>query len=198
MQIVPRVNTPLTKAAAFLGLLRAAPTITRETAGLLLALIWLETGRGQSVYGWNVGNVAAGASWFGSAWRPTWFAEPTESSSARDRQLHADMLAGKAPSAFRSYPSAESGFDDFVRVLRTSFGAAWDAAGTGDADEFRSALASSRYAPEYSAPSVGVTLAKLRDEFASEVSVLRSAPTLPARRRLVLLVLVALYTKGLR
>lgn len=95
----------------------------------------------------NWGNITAGNSWTGPVWRPSWF-ELTPDSSVRDQDLHEQMLAGKAPSAFRAYLSHQAGARDYVRILNNRFQAILAAAETGDPALFAEAVRTSRYCPD--------------------------------------------------
>ncbi|HXI60694.1 MAG TPA: hypothetical protein VNO55_31750 [Polyangia bacterium] len=147
MQIVPAVTTPITAEQARVLLVAAMPGIDRNTGTLLHALVWLETARGQLQNG-NAGNITASDKWGGSAWRPPWYTVDA-SSPAHMLELHAQMLKGKAPSAFRAYGSALEGFQDFARVLRAQFAPVLTAAATGDAGAFVHALHDTGYSDGY-------------------------------------------------
>jgi hypothetical protein len=142
------------------------PGIDRESASLLLALIWVETARGTGCFNWNVGNITASDAWAGGAWRPPWFAPSTDPHLA---ELHARMLAGQAPSAFRAYDSLPEGFADFARVLQHTFPTVLAAARTGDAAAFVSALHDSGYSRDYTARHIA-TFRDLSAHFAALVS----------------------------
>lgn len=121
-------TTPLPEFEAAKLVLALAPSfvpgIGREGARLILAHNWgLETRRGQAVHGHNVGNIMAkgfrdgkeyttqtNKYWKGDFWRPPWFDDPTH-------KLHAKMLEGKAPSAFRSYDSFKDGMSDYLALV---------------------------------------------------------------------------------
>ena len=126
MNIVPRDSTPQpleTIASelrdAYAAELGRAPDAT--TAELLTAQILIETANGESIKNHSPGNISASARWPGDAWRPPWFEAPTDATSPRNRQLHADMLANKAPSAFRSFPTFAAGMRDYVGTLQRQF-----------------------------------------------------------------------------
>lgn len=126
MNIVPRATTPksLAEIAAALEAQYSpifASALARGLAELLTAQIMIETRNGQSMQNNAPGNVSASAKWGGDAWRPPWFEEPGPETSARLRSLHTMMLAGKAPSAFRAYPSLGDGMADYLRTLRRNF-----------------------------------------------------------------------------
>ena len=126
MNVVPRVNTPKTLAEIARALEASHQRIfglplSRGGAELLTAQILIETANGKSIQNNSPGNVSASAKYSGDAWRPTWFEEPTEETSARDRALHAKMLAGGAPSAFRAFASFDLGVDDYLRILKRNF-----------------------------------------------------------------------------
>jgi hypothetical protein len=168
MNIVPRVNTPLSAeeargyfVPAYVEAFGHAPE--PQELPLLLALIWIESGRGKSVQNNNPGNLSASDHYEGDAWRPPWF-ELDESSSPRNRDLHALMLEGKAPSAFRSYDSPAEGFRDHANHLKSTFPEVVSAAKTGDAEKFRAAL-SQKYSKDYGNPNTTVSLSALQKEF---------------------------------
>lgn len=126
MNIVPRVSTPQT-LESIASALRAAyaaefgKVIDKATAELLTAQILVETANGQQVKNNCPGNITASSKWTGDAWRPPWFDPPTETTTARNRALHEQMKAGKAPSAFRSFDTWEAGMRDHVRTLARQF-----------------------------------------------------------------------------
>lgn len=96
--------------------------VNENYALYLLALAWVETGRGKSIVGNNPGNLMAkgynaqtGAEysvWNGAFWRPDWYYVNTTNTATRAR-----MLKGEAPSAFRSYPTARDGWRDYLKLL---------------------------------------------------------------------------------
>lgn len=181
MQIVPAVVTPITAEQARVALVAAMPGIDRETGTLLLALVWIETGRGH-LMNWNAGNITAGPKWTGNAWRPPWF-DLSTATTPHLLELHEKMLHGKAPSAFRAYDSLVEGFQDFARVLRAQFASVLDAAKTGDARAFVTALHDSGYSRDYSpahVPSMTALQAELGQQFAgfpSAAQVSNAAPS---------------------
>lgn len=166
MRIVPAVHTPMTAEHARDALLAALPKLDRETAALLLALVWVETGRGSAMTNWNAGNITAGGSWPGDAWRPPWF---LDSEDPKLHALHERMLKGEAPGAFRAYGNAAEGFGDFARVLARQFRSVLEAAGSGDPAAFVRALHDSGYSRDYSPAHIG-TFADLRHAFAPLVA----------------------------
>lgn len=165
MRIVPAVVTPISAEHARDALAAAMPGIDRESAALLLSLIWVETARGH-LMNWNAGNITASAAWAGDAWRPPWFA-PSE--DPRLAALHERMLAGTAPSAFRAYNSATEGFADFAHVLQRQFSSVLEAARSGNPAAFVQALHDSGYSRDYTLAHVP-TFAQLRELFAPLVS----------------------------
>lgn len=168
MQIVPRQNTPVTEQQARDAFGRAyvrefGVMPTSDEAALLLALVWIETGAGRSVQNFSPGNVTASETYEGNAWRPPWF-ELSPASTDRERQLHADMLAGKAPRAFRAFATLEAGMTDFVHVLRRNFPEVLSAAKRGNPDAFRVAL-SQAYSGDYKNAAATKTLSSFMTEF---------------------------------
>jgi hypothetical protein len=166
MHVVSAVATPISAEHARDALRASMPGIDRESAALLLALIWVETARGTGCFNWNVGNITASDAWGGGAWRPPWF---DNVSTPRLAELHARMLAGQAPSAFRAYDSLPDGFADFVRTLQHSFPSVLHAAATGDAAAFVAALHDSRYSTDYTAAHIP-TFRELAAHFAELVA----------------------------
>lgn len=166
MFIVPAIATPVTAEHARDALLAAKPGLDRESAALLLSLVWVETGSGTGMRNWNAGNITASDAWTGPAWRPPWF---LDSENPHLHELHERMLKGEAPSAFRGYGSSAEGFADFVRVLEHSFASVLHAAASGDPAEFVRALHESGYSKDYS-PAHIATFASLRHSFAPLVA----------------------------
>lgn len=160
MRIVPAASTPISPEHARDALLAALPGLDRESAALLLALGRVETG-GVPMNN-NPGNVSASSRWEGDAWRPPWF-EPNNP-SPKLAALHERMLKGEAPSAFRSYPSAPLGYQDFARVLKGVFPSVLAAAKTGDPAAFVGALHDSGYSRDYTAAHIP-TFVSLREKF---------------------------------
>jgi len=146
--IVPKVTTPLEPDAVRDSLLKAWPSIDRETAASLLSLIWVETGRGRSCHNWNVGNLSASETYPGPKYRPAWYTIGPDSSE-RMKRLHQMMLEKKAPSAFRAFPTLSHGMADYVSLLRKPlYAPVLEAAATGEIIPFVKAL-SQRYSKDY-------------------------------------------------
>lgn len=163
MNIVPRVATPHGAPALGAALLTA---YTREfgrgpdrtTAELLLAQILIETARGAAIKNNSPGNISANSKWGGDAWRPPWFDEPTESTSERNRKLHAEMKAGRAPSAFRAFATLDLGMADYVRTLSRQFPTILAAR---TPEELAQAIFDSGYTRDHKPAEVAPTLAAL-------------------------------------
>ena len=165
MTEVARVRTALTDSQAAPLLVTALRGVgiepSREQARLLLAQLRFE-GLG-SCNNHNVGNITTRDDGSRDFFRPTWF-EVDASSDPKLVQLHAQMEAGKAPRAFRSYPDFAAGFADYAHELQKQFPSILAAAGTGDAQATANAIKSSGYTPD--APSsLGTTLASIVHEF---------------------------------
>ena len=189
--IVPRVTTPLpfrpipdlistcfrpvgTRGGGYPGGSPATPPPVPPTAGNvgitrtqginLAVLVGIETARGSKIQNFNLGNIAAGQSYAGKAWRPPWF---DADEAARDPQLaslHLAMTEGRAPDAFRAYDSLEEGLADFCRVLTLSFPEVLEAAKQTDPDVFRRAIAE-RYSHDYESNRAATeTIRKLQAE----------------------------------
>lgn len=171
MAEVPRVVTPITaEDAAKLvveGLERTLGEVPyRDTAELVMAQVWIETGRGQKMQNNNPGNLSSSAEPdSGDFWRPTWF-ELTAESSARDRYLHKQMLKGEAPHAFRSYAYAEDGFADYFALLaKPRFAGLLDAARGGSSGAFAQAVYDSGYTKDLQPSESAKSFASLMQEF---------------------------------
>ena len=160
---VPRKTTPVDLSALAAALTRQLDPYDPTLATSLLALIAVETARGSKMNNWNVGNLSASGSYQGEVWRPSWYVV-TESSSQRDLDLHAKMLAGQAPSAFRSYVSLNEGLADYLRLLQTSrYQHLWRAMAQGDDASIVAELKASGYSPDYG-PAHVATFRSLRSD----------------------------------
>ena len=170
MHEVPRIRTPVSESAAASSLVAALAASGehphQREAQLLLAQLWLETGRGSSCNNFNVGNITASDKYEGGAFRPAWYTVDA-SSSTQMRSLHELMLAGKAPRAFRAYATLETGMGDYVHQLATTFKSIVDAARTGDALATATAIKTSRYTPDIDPPAVAHSLDSIAREFAA-------------------------------
>jgi len=167
MAEVSPLPTPITVDTAAYALVEAAKAtaleLTRPGALLLLALVWVETGRGKSTIRSNVGNLMARgyrngseySVWPHDYWRPEWFADESH-------RLHAKMLVGGAPSAFRAYSSLVDGMGDYVALLKRKPSLV-AAANRGDVKDFVDVLAST-YSPDYGTQHEN-TFMQLTDEF---------------------------------
>lgn len=168
MIVVPEHTTPITTTAARDALIEAFPDVDRETAALLLSLIWVESGGGD-LQNNNPGNLSASPNFPGRAWRPPWFEVSEDEPSEKLKRLHQLMIEHKAPEAFRAYKSISEGFADFVRLLRRPEYAPLLAAGaTGDVPTFRAELAR-RYSADYT-PDHDRALKQFQDLFRPLVS----------------------------
>lgn len=177
MNIVPRINTPLSQSATKAALEEAlgdeSIAATVDIVALLAALIWIETGAGRSCQNFNVGNITASASFPGNAWRPPWFESDPEA-SPRNRDLHEKMLRGQAPSAFRAYGELDEGMRDFVHRVKVDFPEVLASAATGDPDAFRIAL-SRKYSHDYANIEATRTLASVMKDFGGSPKAPRAA-----------------------
>jgi hypothetical protein len=165
---VPPTLTPL-NPTTFPDRIRAAfrelgLNLGDNQAKALASLVYLETGGGKQVICYNVGNLAAPEGYAGPAWRPPWYDPPTDATE-RLRRLHAEMLAGRAPSAFRAYSSEASGWRAFAALLSTArYANVLAAARTADPDQFRRAL-STHYSPDYARPEVTASFRRIFDHY---------------------------------
>lgn len=153
-QEVSPLVTPLVLETAAYAVMSAAESLgvqlSRAGALLLLALVWVETGRGSAVVRHNVGNLMAKgyradgvteySVWSGDYWRPEWFADASH-------RLHQRMLDGQAPSAFRAYERLVDGMRDFVQLVNSK-PMLISSANSGSVSGFVDALKAS-YSPDY-------------------------------------------------
>jgi len=181
MPEVKMTPTPVTELNAAKEIIKVLPSFgqdafTQEVGELILAQVWLETGRGVSLMNHNWGNITAGKSWLGDYWRPPWFnkttvlalPETTEAQKAQKKKLlflHEEMLANRAPQKFRAYPSSFDGFKDYIARLSKEFRAIVEAAKTGSPLKFAQAIKDSRYAPDIIPEKAAVTFSSLVKEF---------------------------------
>jgi len=149
-------------AALTVAWVNATGRVPPEQIGVyLLALIWVETGRGTSVIRYNFGNLSAGGYVGGNEvisfrpfWRPDWFYNAANAT-------HDRMLMGQAPSAFRAYDTAEAGMRAFVGLLRTNrYRPVLDAAMADSPEGFAQALHDTGYSKDYNS-SHGATFRSL-------------------------------------
>jgi len=166
--VVARTRTPFAQAA-FPGLIQEAfEAENMQLQGLqrmmLAVLVALETGRGSSMYNNNVGNISASPNYAGMVWRPPWFDPAEAAGNPRNEALHREMLAGRAPSAFRAYEGIQDGARDFARVVAKNFPEVLAASLVPNADTFRAALAR-KYSPDYANPAATKSIAKLMSEY---------------------------------
>lgn len=129
-------RTPLSPAAALDALVAAYREVTGKTPNpRAVRLLWaqwaLETGRGQSMRGYNFGGLKAAAGAERSAVLAT----------------HEGYGANRVAVAarFRTYATAEEGARDYVATLERDYPKALAAAEQGDARGFVHELASRRY-----------------------------------------------------
>lgn len=172
---VPRKNTPITAQQAVTALLSnwTGEPLTQQQATLLLSLAWIETAQGKAVQNFSPGNVSASEKWPGKAWRPPWYPEQGPDATPRNISLHAAMLKGQAPSAFRAFDTIDQGFKDWIGTLHSSFPEVIEAAKTGDADAFRVAL-SKKYSGDYKNTKATATFQSFQKTF---LPMLSSLPT---------------------
>jgi hypothetical protein len=158
-QEIPRKATPISTSDAATLITEVLHEVLGELPGYnlaayMLAYAWFETGGGKSIQCYNWGNISTMPSWGHDYWRPPWF-EVTEDSSARNRHLHEEMLAGRAPQAFRAYHSHDEGLKDYVKFLtgKERYQPVVNAMAAGDAAALGRAIKATSYCPDCS-PSV--------------------------------------------
>jgi hypothetical protein len=168
MPEVPRVQTVLeaqpTANELVAALRDAGEKVTQQQGELLLAHMWFETRAGDAAYNWNAGNIATSDTKPDVPYyRPPWF-ELAPDASPTLRSLHAQMLKGQAPRAFRAYDDLTAGVNGYVLALKRMFPALLEASRTGDPDNFAYAIESSKYTPSLPA-GVAQTLRNLMAKF---------------------------------
>lgn len=170
MSEVPRLSTPHTDAELVPGLIaglakRIGSTPVRQLAEMLLAQIRFEGNINNN----NVGNLSAPESWSGNYWRPPWFDQAkidaiTDPALKKQRQeQHEDMLAGKAPRAFRAFNTIEEGLGSYLDLLfKPLYHPLLAAAATGDPVAFATEV-HKHYTPDasFNVTAVARTLASL-------------------------------------
>lgn len=155
-------------------------TPTRTEAELLLAHLWLETGG--NVINNNFGNISVAGFYDGEEkfisdtdyWRPPWY-DVQPDAPERYQRLHEAMLAGQAPSAFRSYSLPDAGMQDYLGLLKRRYPGILSAARAGDADRMGKAIVSEGYTPDAPA-STGDSLTSLQREF-QEAGIFEGLPS---------------------
>jgi hypothetical protein len=150
---------------------------TRPEAAYLLAHVWLETRRGAAIIQNNWGNISARPGSGVAYWRPPWF-EVTEASTPRYVFLHQQMLAGKAPEAFRAYEHHGQGARAYLSLLRSRYPRIVRAAGAGNALAMAEAIQKDGYCPDCEVVPTSRTLARL----ALDAAALPEFADLPAGR----------------
>lgn len=161
MPEVPRVNTPATPVQLASHLVHQhraiiGKTPTRQRAELLLAQLLTETANGASQQNWNPGNISTHPSSGHDYWRPPWY--PDDHDPKYD-QLHAEMVAKRAPEAFRAYADQAAGMAAYVGLLKARYPDLLSAASSGDAGRFARTIQSSSYCPDCEPSGTAKTLA---------------------------------------
>lgn len=156
---LPRTRTPITLDQSAKLLIEEfkiehGRLPTQNEAILFQSQLWLESGSGKSVFQFNVGNITASSRWDGDFWHPPWFdlkeieALPEGVNKKKYLRLHALMLEGKAPKAFRAYENHRAAIKSYARLLKTTFPSIVSAADSGDVSAFAHAVRDSGYCPD--------------------------------------------------
>lgn len=113
-------NTPLSPAVMKAMIELEAPDLSANQVANLLAHISIETRSGKSLKQYNFGNLTIAKSNESNVlfWRPPWYGEQGADASARNKRLHTQMLAGKAPSAFAAYRTGAAGMRKYLSRMR--------------------------------------------------------------------------------
>lgn len=146
---------------------RLRPDANCQTARLMHAHLWFESGNGLSIFNNNPGNLMAGHivngqevfNWSGDYRRPKWYADTSH-------PIHALMMAGREPSAFRAYPTLEDGLSAYFSLVER-MPAMKAAFRSGSPEELAAAVRSSRYCPACPS-SLGKTLRGIMSSLASK------------------------------
>lgn len=166
----PGKATPVSEADAAAALVpafaaRFGRPIDRETAELLLALLFIENDHGRAIIEHNWGNISTFAKDGVNYWRPPWFdlekiqAMADSSRKTRYLDLHQRMLDRKVPSAFLAFPDHATGIKVWLANVKPSM---YEAAATGDPMAFAHAYWSSGYCPDQACKDSGPTYRSLQ------------------------------------
>lgn len=177
MSEVPANSTPLTRdetAALFLPGYEAVfgEPPDQQRAELLLALVWLENANGASIIQGNWGNLSVKPGDAVTYWRPPWFdlekveAMPDSAKKNRLLDVHARMVAGTAPEAFRAFPDQQAGLRAWLELLKRRQ-PILDAASSGDPVAFAHAIFDTKYCPDPECRDAGPSYAKLQETIRS-------------------------------
>jgi hypothetical protein len=170
---LPATLTPVTPSAMAAAVpaayaVRFGQAPDRETAELLLALLFIENDHGRAVIQHNWGNISVFVGPNVDYWRPPWFdlesveARPdTDPQKARYLELHQQMLEHRAPSAFAAFEDDQAGIVSWLAHVRPTM---YDAAATGDPMQFAHAYWASGYCPDQACKDSGPTFEKLQAE----------------------------------
>lgn len=191
MPEVPRQLTPATPEELRASVDAAAFDLPVETRDRMLAQLLIESGRGASLVQHNAGNLIATDEAAQLFWRPSWFTL-SETSSERDRRLHAEMLKGLQPRAFRAYSNREQGVQAYVGLLRRRHPTLLDAA---TPEAYVQAWRDSGYTPDLDVDATTRTFRALLEEFGR---VAQSPAGPPALLAVSALVGVAVFAATLR
>jgi peptidoglycan hydrolase-like protein with peptidoglycan-binding domain len=177
----PLKYTPLSRDEAAKTLVAAFDAagvrLDRNAAELLLSQVWLENGGGKNFVQYNWGNLTASEGSSADYWRPQWYTVD-DSSSARMKYEHDQMLAGKAPSKFLAFQSHIEGASTYARWIVGKFKSILQAASTGDVSTFANAVRSSGYCPDCN-PAVTVpTFSTFQKQF-QEAGIFAALPLSP-------------------
>jgi hypothetical protein len=178
----PGKATPVSEADAAAALVpafaaRFGRPIDRETAELLLALLFIENDHGRAIIEHNWGNISTFVKDGVDYWRPPWFdlekieAMPdnlpadgfgqgrTNDKKQRYLALHQRMLEHKVPSAFLAFPDHATGIRVWLANVKPSM---YEAAETGDPMAFAHAYWASGYCPDQACKDSGPTYRSLQ------------------------------------
>jgi len=164
------VNTPADEETMRFALSEAARAFTgRDPSPNLLAFMLaqtaIETAHWRKIQNQNVGNITVLETADAFAWRPPWFEPPFK--NERDERLHALMLQGKAPKAFRAYGNLREGAADYVKRLHVKFPEIIVAAEKGDARKVAHAI-NKAYCPSCFGVAETRNLRELADRFGAD------------------------------
>lgn len=144
---VPATRTPASPETIMTALAAEAPDLSRHQLALLTAHVSIETGKGQHLVQHNIGNLIVPGSKEAlfTYWRPPWFLPPGPDASERIKRLHAGMLDGVQPRAFRAFPSLNAGVRRYLSRMRGRFAPMLRA---GSPEEFVKEWRNTGYTPD--------------------------------------------------
>lgn len=182
-QEVPSKLTPVAPLEAATAILKLGPDIlgplSRESARMLLAHLWFETGQGKTLWNYNPGNVMAahivnGREVFIRAdadyRRPSWYLDTSN-------PYHAAMMKGREPSAFLALSSLDDGIRSYLENVSRKDGMTGPMA-RSDVSAFSRGIRQSGYCPSCEDGTLEKAITQYIKEF-EQAGYFSSLPSVP-------------------